>query len=539
VRGGVTNLLNSRTSPGNTQALIGVSIFLLGIWLAWQVGGKIVSNDLRTIEFAVLGCAAIFVGLTILRNWRLGFYMFLVWVLFEDLVRKFLGNNMAIYFGKDILVGLVFISLFAQVRRGRLKLFRPPFLLFFSFFLFWGTLEVFNQNSPSILYGLMGFKLYFYYVPLMFVGYALIRNDEDLRKFLVANLTLGVIIGGVGIIQAIVGHSFLNPTNMAPEIRDLGELDRYTPISNQLVSVPSSVFVSSGRYSEYLILAFIFALGTAGYLLLYTTKNRRFVFLSVGVLVVATLFCGSRGAVSYVAISTVALTAGFLWGAPWRWRQAHRMIKAIRWAFLMGAFGLGAILLIFPEEAAPRVAFYLETLNPYSSAFEVGNRTWDYPIKGLLGAIEQPHWMVGLGIGTASLGGQYVSKIMHQAPVAVWVEEGYGQMILEMGFLAPFLWLLWTGALLVYAWGIVRRLRQTRFFPLAFAIFWFSFLLLYPFTYGGLSPYQNFVNNAYFWLLIGILFKLPKLYAEDPSGVSLSPLVAPPSSWARPHGPRF
>ena len=60
MRGGVTNLLNSRTSPGNTQALIGVSIFLLGIWLAWQVGGKIVSNDLRTIEFAVLGCAAIF-----------------------------------------------------------------------------------------------------------------------------------------------------------------------------------------------------------------------------------------------------------------------------------------------------------------------------------------------------------------------------------------------------------------------------------------------------------------------------------------------
>ena len=39
-----------------------------------------------------------------LRDWRNGFYVFLVWLLFEDLVRKFLGNNLAIYFGKDVLV---------------------------------------------------------------------------------------------------------------------------------------------------------------------------------------------------------------------------------------------------------------------------------------------------------------------------------------------------------------------------------------------------------------------------------------------------
>ena len=116
---------------------------------------------MRTLEFAALGFAALWVAITILRNWRLGFYMFLVWVLFEDLVRKYLGNNMAIYFGKDILVGLVFLSLFVEVRKGHVKLFRPPFLLFLYFFLFLGVLEIFNPNSPSILYGLMGFQALF------------------------------------------------------------------------------------------------------------------------------------------------------------------------------------------------------------------------------------------------------------------------------------------------------------------------------------------------------------------------------------------
>ena len=87
----------------------------------------------------------------------------------------------------------------------------------------------------------------------MFVGYALIRNDEDLRKFLVINLGLAGVIAVIGIIQAMVGHSFMNPAHLAPELRDLGELDRYTPLTNQLVSIPSSVFVSSGRYSLYLI----------------------------------------------------------------------------------------------------------------------------------------------------------------------------------------------------------------------------------------------------------------------------------------------
>jgi preprotein translocase subunit SecG len=533
--------MNTSAVPAvRTQALVGIGVFILGIWVAWQLGDKIAAEDLRTLEYCVLAIAGIAVVVTTLRDWRNGFYVFLVWLLFEDLVRKFLGNNLAIYFGKDVLVGMIYVAFFLEVRRGNVKIFTPRFLLFFYPCLFLCIAGIMNPYSPSILYGLMGFKLNFYYMPLMFVGYGLIRNDEDLRKFMMFNLLLALVVGGLGITQAIVGNSFLNPTNMAPELRELGQMERITPVSGQHLAVPSSVFVSAGRYSEYLMLIYVVAFGTAGYILLHTDRGRKLAYLALGGIMAATLFCGARGAVAYMFISTIALTAMFLWGAPWRWRQAHRLVKSIVRTFIMGVAALILILILFPQEIAPRIAFYTESFDPNSSGYEVGNRTWDYPIRNLKAALDQPTWLTGMGLGTASLGGQYVSKLLHQPPVEVWVEEGYGQLILELGVLGPILWLLWTIALMYFAWGVTRKLKQTRFFPIAMAITWYAFLLLFPFTYGGLQPYQNFVDNAYFWTLIGVLFKLPTLQAVFPNAPlpAAKPKRLPPN-WARPHAPQF
>ena len=508
-------MLSSHSTVIKTQSLIGASLFILGLWLAYEIGEKIASGDLHTIAFVAFGFAGCVVAVMILRNWRTGFYCFLIWLLFEDLVRKYMGNNVALFFGKDVLAFLTYISLFAAIRAGREKSFRPKFLLFLAIFMWLGLMQIFNPNSPHVLYGVLGFKIYFFYVPLMFVGYALIRTDEDLRKFLVANAMLAGIIASLGIIQAVLGHSFLNPSNLAPELRELGELDKYSPLTNQIVSLPTAVFVSSGRFANYLMIAEILLLGSSGYLVLYTRRSRKLVFVVTAIVGGAMLFSGSRGAVVYGAASVLVLALGFLWGAPWRRRQAHRMTKAIRRSFVGAALGLAAILLIFPSQIGSRLAFYEETLSPSSSAYEVSHRSWEYPIQNLMLAFTNPNWVMGNGIGLASLGAQYVSRILGEKPFSLWVEEGYGQLIIEMGIVAPFLWILWTAALLYYMWRVLGQLRETRFFPIGFAIFWYAFLLLYPFTYGGLSAYQNYVDNAYLWLLVGIFFALPEILATS------------------------
>jgi hypothetical protein len=506
-------MLNPRIPAMRNQALIGLGLFALSVLAAWQVGNEVAHSDFRGLMFVALGGGAVVAALAILRRWRTGFYLFLVWLLFEDLARKYMGNNLALFFGKDALAGLVYLALYRGIRRGREKAFRPPFLFFLSIFVWLGVLHVFNQNSPSILYGLLGFKIYFYYVPLLFAGYALIRTEEDLRKFLVANASLAGVIGALGIVQGIMGNTFLNPGKLAPELADLGNLSKTSPISGQVFSLPDSVFVSSGRYGQYLIVVFTLVMGTAAYLLFYTRRNRRLVFAVIGLLGAATLLCGSRGVLLSVMGSAVVLSTAFLWGAPWRQRQVHKTLKAIGRSVVAAALALTAIILLYPQRAGPRLAFYTETLSPSSPAYELGIRSWDYPISNFLDAFKQPNWLIGNGIGTASLGVQYVAKLLGSPSLGLGVEEGYGQLVIEMGIVAPILWILWTAALLYYSGKAVYHLRGTRLFPVAFAILWFAFILLYPFTYAGLAAYENYICNAYLWLLTGILFRLPALLA--------------------------
>lgn len=507
-------MTTTRIPALRNQSLIGLSLFVVVLWLAWQIGGKIANDDLKPLAFLTLGIAAFTCAIAILRNWRIGFYFFIVWLLFEDFFRKFLGNNMAIYFGKDVLAGLTYLSLYVDIRRGKEKVFRPSFLLPLLLFIWLAAIQVFNTNSPSFLYGILGMKVYFFYVPMMYVGYSLIRNDEDLRKILVLNIFLAGLICGVGIAQAILGNGFLNPKVLAPELQELGDLDKVTPLTNQIFNLPTSVFVSSGRFALYLIFAAILIMGTVGFLLLYTKRSRKLAYAVLGLVAGAVLFSGSRGSVMYCGMSAMILTAGFLWGAPWRHREAHRLVKAVRRAFVGVALGLTAVLLLFPQEAASRLNFYTETLSPSSSAYEGTYRGWDYPIYNLELAFTNPNWVWGNGTGTGSLGTQYVAKLLGTSPPETWVEEGYGTLILEMGILAPFLWIFWSTFLLISMWKVLRGLRETRYFPIALSIFWYSFMLLTVFTFSGLASYQNYVGNAYLWLFVGIFYRLPELWAH-------------------------
>jgi hypothetical protein len=167
------------------------------------------------------------------------------------------------------------------------------------------------------------------------------------------------------------------------------------------------------------------------------------------------------------------------------------------------------IMLIFlPNVIGARWAFYSETLSPESQYFELGRRTWDYPIRNFKNAFYNPNWPVGDGIGTGSLGMPYVAKYFGLPQRPLMLESGYGTLLVEMGILGLLLWLIWTFAVIRACWRTVRGLRDSSNFPLAFAIFWFVFLLLIPGTYGGIQSYQNYILNAYLWLLLGILFRL-------------------------------
>ena len=516
---------SSISRPRQLRGLL-LLVGLMGLVLAlsnWILTGS--SQGLVTGGMVI---ALVIIVVNTLNDWRTGFYLFIVWLLFEDLSRKFLGNGLIFFFGKDVLAAITYASLLKAKARGEVPWFRPPFAVPLAMFFGLALVQVFNTGSPSVLYGLLGLKLYFYYVPLMFVGYALIQTGRDLERCMVFNVALGITIAVLGIIQSVVGLTFLNPAELAPELRALGNLTRQSPISGLRMPSPNSVFASSGRFHWYVILVAIMAIGSQAYLLLTRRRRAAWGFLGVGVTVVAAMQSASRGSILYTLISFLVLSAGFLWGAPWRWGQGHRLVKAIRRALLVGAAGLFLMVQLFPASIGANFAFYSETLSPTSSATQLEFRALEYPIGNLRFVFEHDRWPYGYGTGMASLGLQYAARLLGQAPPQIWVESGWGVLILEMGILAPLLWFMWSITLLYYGWRIVRQLRQTVYFPVGLSILWYEFLLLFPFTHMGIAPYQNYVMNAYFWFLTGILFRLPHLarqpqFAPTQAAVPVTP----------------
>ncbi|HET9803963.1 MAG TPA: hypothetical protein VFP96_12040, partial [Candidatus Acidoferrum sp.] len=262
--------------PANTRGnpLLGLLLFAGALVGAYEAAHFILAGDMAGLAYVAIAFIVAAFVVAMLNDWKRGIYIFLVWLLFEDFARKYLGNNMAIYFAKDFLVAIVYLAFFAAWRRKQAVGFRPAFLVPLLLMVWFGTIQMFNPTLPHVVFGILGMKLFFFFVPLMFVGYALVDSETELRRFFKINLIPMIFIAALGIVQSIVGPTFLNPSVVQDDIRELSTLYRISPISGMKVYRPTSVFVSTGRFVDLLIVAWLLALGYLGYTLLRHRKGR-------------------------------------------------------------------------------------------------------------------------------------------------------------------------------------------------------------------------------------------------------------------------
>ena len=485
--------------------------------LAWTVSNWIVAGDTRSLLIAAIGAAGLALFILVLKDWRNGIYCFFVWLIFEDLIRKFAGNGFAVFFAKDIIIGMTYLSMLVALRERRLPTFKSPFFVALGIFFAFGLVQALNVNSPGLLYSALGLKAYFYYVPMMFAGYALLHTEQDLHKILMANTWIALIVAGIGVLQSILGQTFLNPDELDPALQNLGRDTHYSPLTHLRVERMTSVYVSDGRFAEALILFFILGMGMAGYVLLRNSRGRNLVLSAVGTVVLATVMEGVRHAFIAILVSAVILVAAILWGSGRSAGQFFRAGKAIRLALTFTGLALLVMTLLYPEAIKARWALYSETLTPGATTSELGHRAWDFPVDAVQSVFSQPNWQFGNGIGAVSLGTQYVSVVLGTPKPSYASESGYGSLILEFGIVGPFLWLFWTGSLLACAWKVVRKLKRTPLFPIGFAILFYALYVLILGFFYNLAMYQNYLSNAYLWLTLGMLFRLPGLLAPQPA----------------------
>lgn len=486
------------------NAIIGYGLFVAAIFAAYEAAQAIVSDDLASLAYAGIVIVGVAVFVAILNDWKRGVYLLIGWILFEDFVRKYLGNSMAIYFAKDALAIILYLSFFRAKRIEKFKIpFRVPLIIFFWLSL----LQVFNPASPSIFYGILGMKINFLYVPLIYVGYAFVESEQDLRRLFSFASFLILIVAGLGLAQSIIGPSFLNPQILQEDIRDLSTLYRVSSAGLRAYR-PTSVFVSAGRFQDFLIFSWIFSLGYGAYLVLHNRRGRTLAFVTVGVVAAASVMCASRGVFMWNAGSAFIMAAGFLWGAPWRQREANRVIRVVQRTVLVAGVAITLLVVMFPEALGSRLAIYSETLMPNSPQSELVQRTQTYPMQQLVYAFDHPDWPYGYGTGTCSLGAQYVIRILGARPPVPGVESGFGNLVVELGILGLVIWVVLGFSIAISAWKTVSEVRGTRWFPLAFAIFLYAVLLFFPMMFSGNSALQDFLLNAYLWLLLGVLYRL-------------------------------
>jgi hypothetical protein len=115
--------------------------------------------------------------------------------------------------------------------------------------------------------------------------------------------------------------------------------------------------------------------------------------------------------------------------------------------------------LTHPEALLCRLAAYSETLDPRGPTSEPSSHP-QLSLGQFRRCVHFRRWPYGYGIGAVSLGGQYVTRIMHVPP----------SIIIEMGIVGLLLWFVMAGAVLICSWWVVRRLRGSAWFPLTFMI---------------------------------------------------------------------
>jgi hypothetical protein len=498
-------LTRTRQAP----APAAVCVRVVGLVAAGAVGllvsgGLPIPAALRLPPVALMVVALMILSLPVLlRRWRLSLGVFLAWLAVEDLVRKLAGNDLHVYFVKDLLFAVLLAALVADPAvRGSWKKATGRSRLALYALMGWAIVMSVPTGLADWRLPLVGLRLDFLYVPLVVVGYQLGATAAGLSRALGWLAALGGATCAVGIIQAVVGPTFLAPGVPTPGLADLA-LVRGIAASGPVYR-PTGTFVDPGRFAAMAVVVLAIALAA---ILAGRRMLKPVVIASAVAAAGAVWVTGVRGSLT-IGIALVAVaTASVVWAA--RRPTLRRPVGIL-------AAGVSAVVLInafFPVLFSSRLIWYTSTLDPRSPSNEWGFRWGNYSgntVRGLsLGGV------MGEGTGRESLGTQYLyggatrsSAGLHQ------VEGGYAGVALEWGAVGLVLWIAWSVAWVTLQWNGVRQARGSPLARAGVVLLAWTVSFLFVDFFAGLQIFQNYTGNAYFWLLSGILFAFPELVKE-------------------------
>jgi hypothetical protein len=356
-------------------------------------------------------------------------------------------------------------------------------------------IQAFNPNVPNYLVGLIGVKVWLFYIPLIFLGYHLVQNREKLFRLLGVMSLIAVVPAVIGLLEVILyytGHAQIvydaYGAAAAPATQNFTTFILSGGCTLRRVPSTFSFFYQYYLYGAAMV-AVSFAWWRGGRPAGKQSWAAGGVFLLIAL---AAMFSGVR--LAFLAIP-VLVAAIILLGA----RSKNR----VPWVVV----AMAAVCFAVAGGSAAGVCGFVSHL---SETVQV-----EAPDVGTTSVTEAVHmtWL-GLGAGTDSNAARYAfpDDALHTSFGRV-KEAWYVKTYLELGVfgLAVVLALLVT--IVVRAVRVHLRIRDPRLKMVSAAIVaLIGWVLLYSFKaqYFDLDPI-----NSYFWLFTGILMGLPRLERRE------------------------
>lgn len=472
----------------NINKNVGMKVVLLlfALVMAFQLSIMSVFG-IKPIAFLIVSVSLITIFSYIF--WKEAVIGFIIWVLFVGAFRKWIFyevSDVVFFFGHAIVTG-VYIRYFLIRLQERSPLFiKHPVNPLILLLVIWGIICMLNPRLPNIMVGILGFVVYFYFIPLAYIIPHVFSSKEILIKLLKAFTFLSIPLLILGVVQ------FYSPPDHPINVFVVTD-PNILALAGGYVRVSSTFSYLSGfsMYLNILILILVYLISLRGHSLLYTI----FLYVTLILSLVGIMTTGSRGPATY-AFGGVLLYLIFAgtFNSAYFMRFLSRAILIALIAFLFFKFipTGNTVLSAFMERAAGQSDIIPRLKQTYEEPFNF------FPLAGLYG------YGIGITYQGSTAVGHNPYKLM---TVTGGFEQEQGRIMIEMGLAGYLLVYLLRILLVFFGFKLFKTLRDQELRLLSFALTCF----ILPPALGIPNFIFDHTSNIFYWYVVGILFLLPKL----------------------------
>ncbi len=438
----------------------------------------------------------------ILRRWRTGIVLIFIWLLAEDVIRRLIpGQPVYIMLIKDVLIFLTYFSFFAYIVFKNKKIWQPSFIVPLALFAAIVIIEIFNPFAPNLLFGIIGFRSYLWYMPLMFLGYHMFNTKGDLLKFCRILAYMAIPLSIFALLQYFFfdsGFALFRPFDATHSFHSFGMFG-----SNK-ISLFSSVFGSGQRFARFSMLLFFIGIG-----ILSANKKNKILPFSIAAAFMGVVLSGSRSAF------ILTIFGLFLFGIL-RFYTKRKDDKS-RNSLKRKHVNIFIVILILASIGF--IAFLnRDVILFYGAGFYfIFKERIPWFIQEFTRAFSEAK-IFGIGSGTMSQGMEYIPGgpewFDYQVNVlrsGFWFESGIGRILFELGMVGFWIFYLFWASLLYKAKNIISKLQSYNLRNIGISIFIFSLLMLIWFSFLHHQVFGDATTLTILWFFIGVFFGLSRL----------------------------